>query len=80
MDYGQWQDILGRMERIHELEDGYSFVDQSGNRRAVSIRQRTEENGVFGMMIDKTDAYKEIVRLRNISQHDQLTACTMRLI
>ena len=73
MDYGQWQDILGRMERIHELEDGYSFVDQSGNRRAVSIRQRTEENGVFGMMIDKTDAYKEIVRLRNISQHDQLT-------
>ena len=22
MDYGQWQDILGRMERIHELEDG----------------------------------------------------------
>lgn len=73
MDYKQWQDILGSMERIEELEDGYSFLDQGGNRRAVSIRQRTEENGVFGMMIDKTDAYKEIVRLRNISQHDQLT-------
>ena len=73
MDYKQWQDILGSMERIEELEDGYSFLDQGGNRRAVSIRQRTEENGVFGMVIDKTDAYKEIVRLRNISQHDQLT-------
>ncbi|WP_367942461.1 GGDEF domain-containing protein [Enterocloster citroniae] len=39
----------------------------------MTIRQRREEHGVFGLVIDKTDAYNEIVRLRNISQHDQLT-------
>lgn len=46
---------------------------RAGTDGPCPSRQRTEENGVFGMMIDKTDAYKEIVRLRNISQHDQLT-------
>ena len=28
---------------------------------------------MFGIVMDKTDAYMEILRLRNISQHDQLT-------
>ena len=65
--------ILKRTEEIEELEDGYAFTDIYGDRRAVTIRQRREEHGVFGLVIDKTDAYNEIVRLRNISQHDQLT-------
>lgn len=73
MDYEKWKKVMEGLEQIEELEDGYAFTDRAGNRRAVSIRQRSEENGVFGLVIDKTDAYKEIVRLRNISQHDQLT-------
>lgn len=71
--YDSWMEFIQRMEPIAELEDGFSFKDRSGGARAVSIRQRHEEHGVFGMIIDKTDAYKEILRLRNISQHDQLT-------
>lgn len=73
MEYGRWARLMDSLEKIEELEDGYSYTDRKGNGRAVSIRQRKEEHGVFGMVIDKTDAYKEIVRLRNISQHDQLT-------
>lgn len=73
MEYERWSRLLAGLERIEELEDGYAYTDRSGGKRAVSIRQRAEEHGVFGMVIDKTDAYKEIVRLRNISQHDQLT-------
>lgn len=73
VEYKQWEQILGRLERVEELKDGYSFTDCHGGRRAVSIRQRREEHGVFGIVIDKTDAYNEIERLRDISQHDQLT-------
>lgn len=73
MEYGRWEHMLSQLNRIEELVDGYSFTDRNGNTRAVSIRMRREEHGVFGMVIDKTDAYKEILRLRNISQHDQLT-------
>jgi len=73
IDYDKWSRILGSLEQIEELEDGYAFTDIYGDRRAVTIRQRREEHGVFGLVIDKTDAYNEIVRLRNISQHDQLT-------
>lgn len=73
LDYDVWEDILGGLERVMELEDGFSYTDRACNTRAVSIRQRHEEHGVFGIVIDKTDAYMEILRLRNISQHDQLT-------
>ena len=73
MAYGMWEDVIRRLERVTELEDGFSYTDRAGNTRAVSIRQRHEEHGVFGIVIDKTDAYMEILRLRNISQHDQLT-------
>lgn len=73
LDSSVWEDILGRLDRVMELEDGFSYTDRAGNTRAVSIRQRHEEHGVFGIVIDKTDAYMEILRLRNISQHDQLT-------
>lgn len=73
MAYGPWSRLLEGLERIEELEDGFAYTDRSGVKRAVSIRQRTEEHGVFGIVIDKTDAYKEIVRLRTISQHDPLT-------
>lgn len=73
IEYGRWEEMLSQLETIEELVDGYSFVDRNGSIRAVSIRMRREEHGVFGMVIDKTDAYKEILRLRNISQHDQLT-------
>ena len=69
--YGE--DILGGLDRVMELEDGFSYTDRMCNTRAVSIRQRHEEHGVFGIVMDKTDAYMEILRLRNISQHDQLT-------
>lgn len=70
---GRWNGILSGLDRIEELEEGFSFADKSGNQRAVTIRQRYEEHGVFGMIIDKTDAYMEILRLRNLSQHDHLT-------
>lgn len=73
LGYDRWMKILCGLEQIEELEEGFSYVDKSGNRRAVTIRQRHEAHGVFGMVIDKTDAYKEILRLRNLSQHDQLT-------
>lgn len=73
MEYGNWMDLLGGMDKIQELEGGCSFTDRWGSIRAVSIRQRYEAQGVFGMVIDKTDAYKEILRLTEISQHDQLT-------
>lgn len=73
VDYAMWEDIIRRLDRVAELEDGYSYIDRAGNTRAVTIRQRHEEHGVFGIVIDKTDAYMEILRLRNISQHDQLT-------
>ena len=73
LDYDVWEDILGGLDRVMELEDGFSYTDRMCNTRAVSIRQRHEEHGVFGIVMDKTDAYMEILRLRNISQHDQLT-------
>ena len=73
ISYEEWLRLLAGMQRIEELEDGYWFEDSGKNIRAVSIRQQKEEHGVFGMVVDKTDAYKEIVRLRDISQHDQLT-------
>lgn len=73
IEYEQWKKRLEGLLRVEELEDGYSFTDRHGNRRAVSIRRRREKHGVFGTVIDKTDAYNEIERLRDISQHDQLT-------
>lgn len=73
INYDVWKGITDSLNQVTELEDGFSFTDRSGSPRAVSIRQQHEEHGVFGVVIDKTDAYKEILRLRNISQHDQLT-------
>lgn len=73
ISYEEWVRLLAGMHKIEELEGGYWFEDSGQNTRAVSIRQQREEHGVFGMVVDKTDAYKEIVRLRDISQHDQLT-------
>ena len=73
ISYEEWVRLLAGMQKIEELEGGYWFEDSAQNTRAVSIRQQKEEHGVFGMVVDKTDAYKEIVRLRDISQHDQLT-------
>lgn len=71
--YDQWEQILSGLVKAGELKHGYSFTDSRGNRRAVSIRRCREEQGVFGTVIDKTDAYNEIERLRDISHHDQLT-------
>ena len=73
MAYDKWLGRLEALNRIGELEGGYSFTHRDGRIRAVSIRQRDEAHGVFGMVIDKTDAYQEILRLKDISQHDQLT-------
>ena len=38
----------------------------SGSRRRILL-------ACSGMVVDKTDAYMEIIRLRDLSQHDQLT-------
>ncbi len=73
LSYEDWIRVLAKMKKIDELEDGYWFEDDHNNLRAVSIRQQKEEHGVFGMVVDKTDAYMEIIRLRDLSQHDQLT-------
>lgn len=74
MERGKWLERQANLDLIEELEGGYSFTDQQGNIRAVSVRHRYESHGVFGIVIDKTDAYKEILRLKNISQHDHLTS------
>ena len=71
--YEDWTGILSRMQPVEELGDGYWFEDSHHVTRAVTIRQQEEENSVFGMVVDKTDAFREIMRLRDLSQHDQLT-------
>ncbi len=73
MLYEDWTGVLNRMQPVEELEDGYWFEDANHVTRAVTIRRQEEENSVFGMVVDKTDAYREIMRLRDLSQHDQLT-------
>ena len=71
--YEDWIRLLSRMQPVEELEDVYWFEDGYHVTRAVTIRQQEEEHSVFGMVVDKTDAFKEIMRLRDLSQHDQLT-------
>lgn len=71
--YEEWTGILIRMQPVEELGDVYWFEDSQHIIRAVTIRQQEEENSVFGMVVDKTDAFREIMRLRDLSQHDQLT-------
>ena len=73
VSYEDWIRLLAGMNKIEELEDGFWFEDSRYYLRAVSIRQQKEEHGVFCMVVDKTDAYMEIIRLRDLSQHDQLT-------
>lgn len=73
MLYEDWVRVLDKMQPVKELREGYWFEDGRHAVRAVTIRQQEEEHSVFGMVVDKTDAFKEIMRLRDLAQHDQLT-------
>ena len=69
----RWYRILEKLTEIPELEESYSFLSQNGEEQAVFIRTKIEEQGEFGIVIDKTNEYREIQRLRKLSQNDQLT-------
>lgn len=64
--------VFDGLKRLEEM-DGFIFTDRTGKLRCVSIKTKNEENGMFGVVIDKTADYQQICRLRSLSEHDQLT-------
>lgn len=69
----RFRKVWDGMRRSEEM-DGYIFTDKAGEERCISIKIKEEENGIFGVVIDKTADYRQIRRLRFLSEHDQLTS------
>lgn len=67
-----WEKIVDRLTLFEEL-NAYTFSGRDGNIRCVSFKQKEEENGVFGVVMDKTVEYRKISQLRFASEHDFLT-------
>lgn len=72
MSLANWDRIIERLTPFKEL-NAYTFTGEDGNVRCVSFKQKDEENGVFGVVMDKTAEYRKISQLRFASEHDFLT-------
>lgn len=67
-----WEKIVERLTVFEEL-NAYTFSGADETVHCVAFKQKEEENGVFGVVMDKTVEYHKISQLRFASEHDFLT-------
>ncbi len=72
MSVENWKKLLDKLTAFQEL-NAYTFTGEDGNVYCVSFKTKDEENGVFGVVMDKTAEYRKISKLRFASEHDFLT-------
>ncbi len=69
---GVWGKIRAGLTPFPEL-NGHTFQDGEGKVHCVSIKTKEEENGIFGVVTDKTAAYEKLLQFKWESEHDHLT-------
>ncbi len=71
MSVEDWNHIRARLTFAPEL-NAYTFTDE-GDIHCVSFKAKEEENGTFGVVMNKTAEYQKISQLQFVSEHDFLT-------
>lgn len=67
-----WEELQKRLQPVEGM-DAYTYVARDGTLRCVAFKLKEEEEGVFGVVTDKTAEYQQIEQFRFASEHDYLT-------